>query len=1276
MSARRSVPVPAASRSPRCTAPGLRPLLAVLVASAMLAACGGGGGGGDAGQGPAAGNGGTNLPGTAGGSQAGAGDGTIGGDEHTPGADQPGAGNPGAGNPGSGNPGSGNPGAGEPGAGSEPISGEPPRPWTFRTAEPAQAQWSAIYPLPQVPAAAANLPDGRILFWSAEDRFYFSDNEGQTYTSIFDPVSGLATDRLVSETNHNMFCPGTTNLPDGRLLVTGGIGSPMSSIYDPQTNSWSATARMNIPRGYQANVLTADSQVLTVGGSWSGPTADRTGELWNEADGWRILPNVKIDTMVGPDPGGIYRADNHMWLFATADNRVLHAGPSVNMNWITTGGDGSIRAAGGRGDDSYSQNGNAAMYDVNRVLKTGGAPAYENTTATRASYSIAIGSEPTVTRLTPMSYPRAFHNSVVLPNGQVVVVGGQTQPVPFSDNTTIFIPEIWDPVTRQFSTMPAMQVPRNYHSVALLLTDGRVMVGGGGLCGAGCNANHPNLQILTPPYLLDSNGTAARQARITRAPAEAALGNTISVDTDMAVASFVLMRSSSTTHTVNNDQRRIPVSHRSASATRHSIELPTNPGIVSPGDYMLFALDARGVPSISQRIRISTAGVPMLANPGTVWSSTNAAVDLTMSVRGGGAASFSASGMPPGVSFDAASARFSGTPSAAGNWRTRVTARAGAAASSTEFDWRVTTAPAVRFVQIQALTDIGGANWAAIAEVDVLDPAGETLPRAGWTAQASSAVAGRAASAVLDGSAASWWQSATGATNQLHSLTLDLGTARTIGGLRILPRPGGQTAGVIGQYRILVSTDNSNWQQAGASGDFAQWGNPEAARTVLLGNVAIGHAAVQSSTEGSAAAGRALDGYVGGNAAQGSVAITTVQSNPWWQLDLGQPHTLDAIRLWNRSDCCTQRLANLTVFVSRTDMSARTPASLTADPGVWRSQIVTEVGREVLIRGTARGRFVRVQLTGNTSLALAEVEVHGQPDATGTVTLAEGRPVISEAGRAVALALDGRDSLAGAIQYEVDGLPEGLRLDPARGVIGGTPNQVGASVIRVSVRNAAGHSAEMRFLWIVEPAPASAAGPAALAQPGLPLAQAGGLDSLAKAKSLPGSSARATVAGLAEASDGSTSTDSGSAAFAGWQPSAFDTPEAIRGAALYYGRAPLEGRMAGQQQALPAVASRCANCHEGKAGTAAATLTTSTTSATARPELAAWEINVRLDALSLQTSRSRRGGPASSFDAASLCTLARTGVDPAAILVDPIMPRFTLSDDDCRDLWAFLSRRT
>ena len=1225
------------SLSPRPNSTPLLHLLASLVATVLLTACGGGGGGGDPGQG--GGNPGTPLDGLGNGNGNGSGSGSGNGNGNAPPTD---------------------PGPNAPGDG--PITGEPPRPLNFRIAEPSQARWSAVIDLPQVPAAAANLPDGKVLFWSAEDRFYFADVEGQTYTAIFDPATGRTTEQLVTNTRHNMFCPGTTNLPDGRLLVTGGIASPMTSIFDPRTNTWSEAARMNIPRGYQSNVLTPDSQVLTLGGSWSGPLGGKIGELWNQADGWRTLPGVPIEPMLGPDPGGIYRADNHLWLFATGDNRVFHAGPSANMNWITTDGEGSVRAAGTRGDDQYSQNGNAAMYDINRILKTGGAPAYENVNATRASYVIGLDAEASTTRLADMAYPRAFHNSVVLPNGQVVIVGGQTFPVPFSDNTTVFVPEIWDPVSREFSRMPAMQVPRNYHGVALLMTDGRVIVAGGGLCGVGCPANHPNLQILTPPYLLTSNGAPATQARITRAPTEASLGNTISVTTDTAVNSFVLMRLSSTTHTVNNDQRRVPVTHRSASPTAHSIDIPTNPGILPPGDYMLFALDPDGVPSISHRIRIGTAGVPLVNPPGQVSSGLGSPVALALTTRGATASGFSVTGLPPGISLDAGTGQLGGTPTAAGLWRVRVTARQGMAAASTEFTWNVTAAPAVRYVRIVSLGEPGDAGWASIAELDVLDPAGQALARSGWSVQASSTEPGRPATAVLDGNAGSWWQS--GATGQAQQLTVDLKRPRAVGGIRLLPRQDGAAAGGIARFQVQTSADGNSWSPAGAEGDLAAWGGLGEARTVLLDNLARGRPALQSSTA-NGAAGRAVDGNPDGDAGRGSVASTQAQANPWWQVDLGRAHTLDVIRLWNRTDCCAADLGNLTVFVSRSDMSGRSLASLAADPAVWRYQVVTAAGRETLIRATARGRYLRVQLNGSGTLALAVVEAYGVVDETGRPTLAEGRPVISEQGKAVALALDGRDSLGGPVTFEASGLPAGLRLDPARGVIGGIPTEVGAAVIAVRVRNGAGHSAETSFTWVVEPARTAAGGVSARS-----LGEAAGGGVVAVKQVVPSATSATMAAPVASGVTGASATTVTSPIEpAAWRPSPFDPPEAIRGAALFHGQAPLEGRLPGHDQALPALASRCANCH----GDANANVNANANASPAGRD--SYRVDARLDALSLLTSRSRRGGPTSRFDAASLCQVLRTGVDPASVLVDPIMPRFTISDGDCRDLWAFLSRR-
>lgn len=99
-----------------------------------------------------------------------------------------------------------------------------------------------------VPASAANLPNGKLLFWSSADRFTDGAPSGSTYTSLFDPATNTATETLVTNTGHDMFCTGTTNLPDGRVLANGGKDAGKTSIYDPVTNTWSTAAAMNVAR--------------------------------------------------------------------------------------------------------------------------------------------------------------------------------------------------------------------------------------------------------------------------------------------------------------------------------------------------------------------------------------------------------------------------------------------------------------------------------------------------------------------------------------------------------------------------------------------------------------------------------------------------------------------------------------------------------------------------------------------------------------------------------------------------------------------------------------------------------------------------------------------------------------------------------------------------------------------------------------------------------------------------------------------------------------------
>ena len=478
-------------------------------------------------------------------------------------------------------------------------------------------EWGPTIGFPLVPVAAALLPNNEMLVWSADQDLAFgaSDPDDWTQTAILNLTTGVVSEDTVTNTDHNMFCPGVVILPNGDVMVTGGLSDQQTSIYDPTTNSWSAGPQMNIGRGYQGMTLLSNGQAFTLGGSWSGGLGTapdgKLGEVWSPTGGWRELTGVPATPMYTQDAQGVYRADNEGWFIATSGGKVLQAGPSSQMNWITTSGTGSITPAGTRGNSPDAMNGDAVYYDIDKVITMGGSPSYQDSNATNSAYEIQIGSPPNnssptpqVTQVGSMNYARAFANSVVLPNGQVVTMGGQTYAVPFSDENSILNAELWDPSTGNFTVMAPEAEPRNYHSVGLLLPDGTVFSGGGGLCGT-CSTNHTDGQIWSPPYLFNADGTPATRPTITSAPTSAATGQTISVTTGGPVSQFSMVRYGVVTHTMDNDQRRIPLSIVSSSGDTYQLAIPSDPGIALPGPYMLFALNATGTPSVSTTISIT-----------------------------------------------------------------------------------------------------------------------------------------------------------------------------------------------------------------------------------------------------------------------------------------------------------------------------------------------------------------------------------------------------------------------------------------------------------------------------------------------------------------------------------------------------------------------------------------------------------------------------------------------------------------------------------------------
>ncbi|MBI4976770.1 MAG: SUMF1/EgtB/PvdO family nonheme iron enzyme [Spirochaetes bacterium] len=87
-------------------------------------------------------------------------------------------------------------------------------------------------------------------------------------------------------------------------------------------------------------------------------------------------------------------------------------------------------------------------------------------------------------------------------------------------------------------------------------------------------------------------------------------------------------------------------------------------------------------------------------------------------------------------------------------------------------------------------------------------------------------------------------------------------------------------------------------------------------------NIAPQGKASQSTTASGADAARAIDGRTDGAWSSGSVTHTTEKIPGWWELDLGAEKNIESIRVWNRTDCCGDRLVGANIQALGEDRSA------------------------------------------------------------------------------------------------------------------------------------------------------------------------------------------------------------------------------------------------------------------------------------------------------------------------------------------------------------------
>ena len=448
-------------------------------------------------------------------------------------------------------------------------------------------QWSGVEQWPLVAIHAAMLQNGQIIMWDRE-------NAGTTSMRLYNPSTDTFT-KIADPNGASVFCAGFAVLLDNRLLLNGGhlltgdyYGLVDTNIYNPPAGTWAKSGAMAQARWYPSTLTLGDGRLVTMGGSITPTTYATIPEIYNPATGiWTQIGNASTN----PSAIGLYPK--------------IHLLPNGKVFWTYQGGRSRVLDVNsGVWTDASSNNAPGAFtsvqYRPGKIMESGSGQGTAVIDMNQASPAWRVTQ--------PMAYSRYNQNLTVLPDGKVLVVGGSSNNTN-SDASGILPAEMWNPDTETWTTLPAMATPRMYHSIAMLMQDGRVMVAGGGR--AGSQTNYLNAEFYSPAYLFKG-----ARPTITYAPSQAPYGANMTILTPDAnsITSAVLISNPSVTHAYNMNQHYVPVTFTRNDTGRLTVQVPTNTSLVPPGSYMLFLLNSNGVPSVAPIIKIA-ANLPLPTPP-------------------------------------------------------------------------------------------------------------------------------------------------------------------------------------------------------------------------------------------------------------------------------------------------------------------------------------------------------------------------------------------------------------------------------------------------------------------------------------------------------------------------------------------------------------------------------------------------------------------------------------------------------------------------------------
>ena len=499
---------------------------------------------------------------------------------------------------------------------------------------------------PPSPQALAPLSNGRLFYFQGMETGAGSPDAGSGSARFLDLGAGTPRWSVPATAGPAMLpCADIAQLADGRLLVAGGgsavvgvppesraaAGSSSSWIVDPSSSSVHPAAPFRRARRNSSLVTLADGSLLAAGGS---TTTTGTG---------RAVPAARTETF---DPAAGSWTENYTGpasestlpalpqLFLMPNGQVFYGGvghpdspesqPTAALTGIQQFFDPATSTWEVVGPSPWGarQDATSVMlpldppYDRATVLTFGGNAGTGSSLAslsTLATVDRAGTVENAVTGA--MHRARSSGVAVPLPDGTVLALGGAgvgAGPEEEAD-AELFVPgaerETQASAAGRWYRMAAPRRSRTHHHAAVLLPDGRVLLGGhspddGGLSGVTGGRPDRSFELFTPPYLYRNRA----RPTIRTVPEAVAWGEQFDVATAQAsgIGSVVLMRLASPQHSTDSDVRSLRLAF-SRSSGRLKVIAPPDGAVAPPGYYYLFINKdtSKGpVPSVASIIRL------------------------------------------------------------------------------------------------------------------------------------------------------------------------------------------------------------------------------------------------------------------------------------------------------------------------------------------------------------------------------------------------------------------------------------------------------------------------------------------------------------------------------------------------------------------------------------------------------------------------------------------------------------------------------------------------